>query len=236
MTTSSKQPLTHNYAVPVLAALSAIGFAITIWLVFTYTPLARDLFFNQKIFYYHVPHAFMMFVAVAVCGICSIVFLKKRDPRWDDIALASAEVAAAFGAVVLITGMIWAKAAWGIWWSWEKRLTMSLLLWLTLVGYVIVRRFAGASADRLAAGLAVFGTVAIPFIYTMVDRSDRHPQAGAQGNVATLQTEMKIVFWAAVATFLCWMLTLVVMRVQSARAERELRELREQGLDAGVLT
>ncbi|MGN6107508.1 MAG: cytochrome c biogenesis protein CcsA [Kofleriaceae bacterium] len=236
MTTSSKQPLTHNYAVPVLAALSAIGFAITIWLVFTYTPLARDLFFNQKIFYYHVPHAFMMFVAVAACGVCSIVFLKKRDPRWDDIALASAEVAAAFGAVVLITGMIWAKAAWGIWWSWEKRLTMSLLLWLTLVGYVIVRRFAGASADRLAAGLAVFGTVAIPFIYTMVDRSDRHPQAGAQGNVATLQPEMKIVFWAAVATFLCWMLTLVVMRVQSARAERELRELREQGLDAGVLT
>lgn len=238
MTTTPPSPPkpSRSLAVPILATLSAIGMAVTIWLIFTYTPLAADLFFNQKIFYYHVPHAFMMFAAVATCGVCSIVFLKKRDPRWDDVALASAELAVMFGAVVLVTGMLWAKAAWDIWWSWEKRLTMSLLLWLVLVGYVLVRRFAGASADRLAAGLAVFGTVGIPFVYAMVDRSDRHPQAGAQGNVATLQTEMKLVFWLSVLTFLLWFLTLVVSRVQSARAERELRELREKALDAGVLT
>jgi heme exporter protein C len=223
-------------AVPILAAVAAVGFAVTTWLIFTYTPLAQDLFYNQKIFYYHVPHAFMMFVAVGVCGLCSILYLKTRRPKWDDLALASAEVAVAFGAVVLITGILWAKAAWGIWWSWEKRLTMSLLLWLTLVAYVLVRRFAGASADRLGAGLAAFGTIAVPFIYFMVDRSDRHPQAGAQGNVATLPNEMRIVFWLSVATFLCWFLALVIARVQSARAERELRELRERGLDAGLLT
>lgn len=237
-----------SYAVPILAALSAVGLAITIWLIFTYTPLqysvdkdgnavlGGSLFYNQKIFYYHVAHAFMMFLAVGVCGVCSIVFLNKRDPKWDDVALASAEVAVAFGAVVLITGSIWAKAAWDIWWSWEKRLTMSLLLWLTLVGYVLVRRFAGASADRLAAGLAVFGTLGIPFIYTMVDKSDRHPKAGGDGNVATLPSDMKLVFWLSVATFLLWFLTLLIARVQSARAERELRELRERGLDAGLLS
>jgi heme exporter protein C len=132
--------------------------------------------------------------------------------------------------------MIWAKAAWDIWWTWEKRLTMSLLLWLTLVGYVLVRRFAGASADRLAAGLAVFGTLGIPFIYTMVDKSDHHPQAGANGNVMTLDGPMKLVFWMSVLTFFLWFLTLVMMRVQSARAEREVRELREKGLDAGLFT
>jgi len=178
----------------------------------------------------------LMFAAVAACGFCSVAFLKTRKPAWDDVALATAEVAVALGAVVLITGMVWAKAAWGVWWSWEKRLTMSLLLWLVLVGYVLVRRFAGASADRLAAGLAAFGTVGIPFIYWMVDKSDRHPQAGPQGNVATLEPSMKLVFWLSVATFLCWALALVLMRVQSARAERELRELREKGLDAGLLT
>ena len=225
-----------SLVVPIFAAIAAVGLAITTWLIFTYTPLAQDLFFNQKIFYYHVPHAFMMFAAVAMCGVCSLVFLKTRDPRWDDVALASAEVAVAFGAVVLITGVMWAKAAWDVWWTWEKRLTMSLLLWLVLVAYVIVRRFAGASGDRLGAGLAAFGTVTIPFIYFMVDRSDRHPQAGANGNVATLQTEMKLVFWLSVLTFLFWFLALVIARVQSARAERELRELREQGLDAGLLT
>lgn len=225
-----------NRAIPVLAVLSAVGFVATIYMVFMFAPFEPVLLFNQKIFYYHVPHAFMLFLATAVCGVSSLVFLKKRTPKWDDLALASAEIAVLFGAAVLISGSIWAKAAWDLWWTWEKRLTMSLLLWLVLVGYVLVRRFAGASADRLAAGLAVFGTLGIPFIYTMVDRSDHHPQAGSGGNVMTLTGDMKIVFWTSVLTFFIWLLTLVAMRVQSARAERELRELREQGLDAGLLT
>jgi heme exporter protein C len=225
-----------RYLVPALAGTAAVGFVVTLWLAFTYAPMDNVLLFNQKIFYYHVAHAFMMFISVGVCGVCSMVFLKKRDPKWDDVALAGAECAVAFGAVVLVTGSIWAKAAWDVWWVWEKRLTMSLLLWLVLVGYVLVRRFAGASGERLAAGLAVFGTVGVPFIYAMVDKGDHHPQAGASGNVATLGPEMKLVFWLSVLTFLLWYLALVISRVQSARAERELRELREQGLDAGLFT
>lgn len=232
---SPSQPKRLSIAVPVLAGLASVGFVVTLWLVFTYAPLADQLFFNQKIFYYHVSHAFMMFTAVGLCGLSSVIFLKTRKPKWDDLALASAECAVAFGAVVLITGSIWAKAAWDLWWVWEKRLTMSLLLWLTFVGYVLVRRFAGATADRLAAGLAVFGTVGVPFIYTMVDSSDHHPQAGANGNVATLGPEMQLVFWLSVATFALWFSAVLVSRVQSARAEREVRELREQAADAGLL-
>ena len=223
-------------AIPLLAGLAAAGFATTIFLIFTYAPVDQVLFFNQKIFYFHVAHAFMLFLATAVCGVSSLVFLKTRKPKWDDLALASAEVAALFGAVVLVTGVLWAKAAWDVWWVWEKRLTMSLLLWLVLVGYVLVRRFAGASADRLAAGLAAFGTVGIPFIYFMVDASDHHPQAGAGGVAATLKSEMRLVFWLCVLTFLLWCCALVASRVQTARAERELREIREKGLDAGLFT
>jgi heme exporter protein C len=226
---------TKSYTVPIFASLSAIGLVITIWLIFTYTPLAESLFYNQKIFYYHVAHAFMMFLAVGVCGLCSAVYLKKRSPKWDDVALAAAEVAVAFGAVVLLTGAIWAEAAWDVWWKWEKRLTMSLLLWVTLVGYVLVRRFAGATADRLAAGLAIFGTVGVPFIYKMVDKSDLHPQAGTEGNVSSLRPVLLLVLWLSVATFLCWFLTLMIARIQSVRAEREVRELREKALDTGVL-
>jgi heme exporter protein C len=195
-----------------------------------------SLFFNQKIFYYHVPHAMMLFVATGVSGVCSIMFLWKRNPKWDDVALGSAEVAVAFGAATLATGSIWAKAAWDHWWIWENRLTMSLLLWLTLVGYVLVRRFAGATGDRLAAGMGIFGMIGIPFIYTMVNRDDSHPQAGTNGTVFTLGEGMRPTFWLSFATLLVWFLILVIMRVNSARAERELRELREQGLDAGVLT
>lgn len=225
-----------NKAIPVLATLSAIGFVVTLWLAFTFAPFDAALLFNQKIFYWHVPHAFMLFLAVAVCGVASLVFLKKRTAKWDDLAMASAEVAVLFGAAVLITGSIWAKAAWDVWWTWEKRLTMSLLLWLTLVGIVLVRRFAGASADRLAAGLAVFGTLGIPFIYTMVNASDHHPQAGTQGAALASHPDIKLVMWLGVLTFFLWFLTLVMMRVQSVGAERELRELREKGLDAGLLS
>lgn len=225
-----------NRAIPVLATFAAIGLVITTYAIFNYAPFEPTLLFNQKIFYYHVAHAFMLFAAVTVCGVSSLVFLKNRKAWFDDMALAGAEVAVLFGAAVLVTGSIWAEAAWDKWWVWEKRLTMSLLLWLVLVGYVLVRRFAGASADRLAAGLAVFGTLGIPFIYTMVDKGDHHPQAGREGNVMTLTGPMKLVFWGSVLTFFLWFLTLVFMRVQSARAERELRELREKGLDAGLFT
>lgn len=223
-------------AVPILAGLGAIGFVGTLWLVFVVTPPDAKLHFSQKIFYWHIAHAFMMFIAVGVAGIASIFYLRKRNPRWDDIAMASVEVAVVFGAAVLATGMIWAKAAWGVWWTWEKRLTISLLEWLTLVGYVLVRRFAGTSADRLSAGLAIFAMTVVPFIYTMVSADDRHPQAGPQGNAMTLVGSMKWTMWLSILTFLCWFAALTIMRVGSVRAERELRELRERGIDAGVLT
>lgn len=235
----------NKFAVPLFATLAAVGITVSVYLVFFVAPLeysyneagkfnGSSLFFNQKIFYFHVGHAFWLFGAVFVSGISSIGFLRTRDPRWDDIASASTDVAVAFGAVVLLTGSIWGKAAWDVWWQWEPRLTMSLLLWLVLVGYVLVRKFAGPSADRIAAGMAIFGMVGVPFIYKMVGQSS-HPAAGSQGVVATLPPGERGPFWISVASFLFWYLALVISRVQSTRAEREVRELRERGLDLGVL-
>ena len=230
-------------AVPIFVVLASIGFAVALWLIFIDAPLqvsagaarGSSLFFNQKIFFFHVAHAFMLFIAVFVSGVASGLFLKTRNPKWDDIANAATEVAVAFGAVVLVTGSIWAKAAWDVWWNWEPRLTMSLLLWLILVGYVLVRRFAGPSADRVAAGMSIFGMVGVPFIYTMVGQ-DSHPAAGKEGVVATLGTGMRPAFWISVAAFLFWFLALMIARIQSVRAEREVRELREKAMDMGVLS
>src|SRR5262245_64302558 len=111
-----------RFVVPLFTLLGAIGFVLSVWTVFTNTPLQysiRDglvegtsLFFNQKIYYFHVPHAFGLFLAVGVAGVCSIGYLKTRNPKWDDVAVASVEVAAAYGAVVCVTGAIWAKASW----------------------------------------------------------------------------------------------------------------------------
>ena len=235
----------NKLVVPILCVLAAIGFAWSLHLVFEVAPLqygytadghlnGSSLFWNQKIFYWHVAHAFWLFGAVFVAGLSSIVFLSTRKPAWDDIASASVDVAIAFGAVVLVTGSVWAKAAWDVWWNWEPRLTMSLLLWLILVGYALVRKFAGPSADRIAAGMAIFGMVGVPFIYTMVGQ-DSHPAAGKEGVVATLGPGMRGAFWLSVCSFLLWFIALTITRVQSTRCEREVRELRERGLDLGVL-
>lgn len=232
--------------VPVLSVIAGLLLAYAVWVIFVKAPVqygytadgrlnGSSLFFNQKIFYFHVGHAFMLFAAVAVAGTTSALFLKTRNPKWDDIASASVDVAVMFGAVVLVTGSIWAKAAWDVWWNWEPRLTMSLLLWLILVGYALVRKFAGPSADRVAAGMAIFGMVGVPFIYKMVGE-DSHPPSGAEGVVMNLGAEYKLAFRLSALGFLLWFIALTIARVQSTRAEREVRELRERGLDLGVLT
>lgn len=231
--------------VPLFSILAAAGIAYSVYLVFYGTPLeysyneagklnGSSLFFNYKIVFFHVPHAFWLFAAVGVAGAASIGYLVTRKPAWDDVASAAVDVALPLGAVVLITGSIWAKAAWDVWWQWEPRLTMSLLLWLVLLGYALVRRFAGAGGERIGAGMAIFGMVGVPFIYKMVG-SDSHPASGANGVVATLPPGMRGAFWICVASFMFWFLALMLSRVASTRAERELREIRERGLDLGVL-
>ena len=215
------------------SAVVALLLGWTLWSVFYRTDLDEALYFNQKIFYYHGPPAMLLFGVVIACGIASAGYLRNRKGSWDDVAVAGGEIAVVYGAIVLSTGMIWGKAAWGKWWVWDMRLTTSLLLWLVMVGYVIVRRFGGAGAERLAAGLAVFGMIDVPLIYFSVKIwNTLHPKAEVVGS---LDPAMRPTYWLSFLTVATLMTAILILRVQAARAERELRELREQGLDAGIL-
>jgi heme exporter protein C len=216
----------------VMSAIAIAGFAYTQYLIFYATPVDRLLYFNQKIFYYHVPCWFMLFASVFTCGVASFLYLRKRQGRHDDVATAAGELAVLFGAAGLITGSIWGKAAWNVWWDWDARLTMSLLLWLTMVGYVLVRKYGGHGAERLAAGLAIFGSASVPFVYFSV-RIWRtlHPKTSV---VPQLEGSMRMAFWLSVLLFaVVWGLMLAA-RVAVARSERRLNEARELGLDAGL--
>lgn len=215
------------------AALCIAGYAYAPYLVFYVAPLQGEpLFFNQKIFYYHVPCAFMLFLSVLVCGVASILYLRRREGRWDDVALAAGELSILFGAIVLITGSIWAKPAWNVWWTWDARLTMSLLLWMTMVGYVLLRKYGGPGSERLASGLAIFATVNIPLVYFSV-RIWRtfHPETSV---VPSLQGDMRAAFWTCVLVFLVFTMLLLRLRIDLARAARRVHETRERALDAGL--
>jgi heme exporter protein C len=219
----------------VTAVLCAIGFPAVLWLAFYEAPLADHpaLFFNQKIFYFHVPSAFMMFAAVFVCGIYSLLFLRKRKPEHDEIANSAAELGVLFGAVVLVTGSIWGKASWNTWWEWEARLTTALLLWMIMLAYVLVRKYGGPGSERLGAGLGVFAMLDVPLIYLSVHIwRTVHPKTSV---VPELEGKMRIAFWVGVATFIAFFVLLIKVRNSLGRAERLLHDVREQAFDAGLL-
>jgi heme exporter protein C len=216
------------------AAASAVLFLWTQHLIFFEAPMQHDmLFFNQKIFYYHVPMWFVLFLAVIICGVSSLLYLKRRDGRYDDVALAAAEISVLFGAAGLITGSIWAKVAWGAWWVWDARLTTSLLLWMLMLGYVLVRKYGGPGSERLAAGLGVFAMIDIPLIYFSV-RIWRtyHPDTST---VPGLDPAMRPAFWLSVLLFFVFFAMLMAARIGQVRATRRVHACRERALDAGLL-
>lgn len=215
------------------AAACVVGFAVTLYMIFYLAPIDRLLLFNQKIFYYHVANAWMLFAAIITCGVASLLYLRKRQGRHDDLARAAGELAVLYGAIVLVTGSIWGKAAWDIWWDWDARLTTSLLLWMTMVGYVLVRQYGGPGSERMSAGLGVFAMVNIPLVYFSVKIwRTLHPQTSV---VPGLEGTMRATMWLGAALFAVLYVLFLIARTRVAQGERRLSELREQALDAGLI-
>jgi heme exporter protein C len=166
----------------------------------------------QKIFYYHVPSALTFFVAAIVCGVGSWRYLFGRSVEGDRMAAAAAELAVVFGAITLVTGPLWARKSWGVWWQWDVRLTSSLLMWMIFVAYLLVRKYGGAGSEKLAAGLALFGMANVPFVYISVNYwRTIHPQTTV---VPTLPVAMGFPLWFCVATFILCFVLLLKMRVR----------------------
>lgn len=176
----------------------------------------------QKIFYFHVPSAMLLFASAFVCGIASAVFLFKKRPAADRLAVAAGELAVVFGLIVLVTGPLWARKAWGVWWQWDARLTSSLLLWMIFVAYLLVRRYGGPGSEKLAGGMALFGMANVPFVYVSVNYwRTLHPKTTV---VPTLAAGMREPFWYCVIAFVLLYILLLTLRRrledQRARVEQ----------------
>ena len=142
----------------------------------------------QKIFYFHVPSWMAMFLAASVCGIASAIILFGRSKRYDRIALAGAVLSVLFGLIGLITGPLWGRKAWGVWWQWDARLTSALIMWLIFVAYLLLRKYGGSGSEKLSAVLALFGVANVPFVYWSVNVwRTVHPKTSV---VMTLEPDM----------------------------------------------
>ena len=213
----------------IAAALAAAGFLVVPRMILD-APIEPNMGFVQKIFYFHVPCAMMLFLSTFVCAGGSVAYLFKGSERGDRLALASAELSVLFGVCVLTSGPLWGRKAWGVWWQWDARLTSSLLLFLTMVAYLLARRYGGPAARKLAAALAMFAAIEVPLVYKSVDVwRTVHPKTTV---VTTLDSRMRAAFWSSfVLITLVWAL-LLMLRTRLERARTEVASLR---LDADEL-
>jgi heme exporter protein C len=193
-----------------------------------------------RIIYYHVPSASVAFLFFAVSLIGSIGYLSfrrsypDRGQIYDAWALAGAEVGVVFCTVVLITGPIWGRRAWGIWWTWDARLTTTLVLWLIYVSYLLLRRFAaGPQVQTLAAVLGIFGALDVPIVY-MSNRwwRTQHPSpvfGGGEGS-GMKDPAMLTAFGWGMVSWLAWGLLILFLRY---RVEREhQKNLHQEAMEA----
>jgi heme exporter protein C len=155
-----------------LGAAAWTAVAISIVLIFFVARTAQATMGGQlqRIFYLHVPAAWVAYLAFAIVFLSSIAFLRTDERRWDILAHSSAEIGVVFLALVLITGPIWAHPVWGTWWQWDARLTSTLVTWLTYVGYLFIRNLTvdRRRAGRLAAVIGILGLVNIPIVHFSV--------------------------------------------------------------------
>ncbi|MCA9665196.1 MAG: cytochrome c biogenesis protein CcsA [Myxococcales bacterium] len=206
-----------------LAALTAVGFLVCPYLVFHNAPIEPQMGFIQKIFYFHVPCAWQMLFGAITCGIGGAVFLFKRKPWADRLTTAASELTVVFGALVMTSGPLWARKAWGHYWVWDARLTSLLILFLTFLGVMLARRYAGPAGRRIAAGAALFGAINVPLVYVSVRIwKTNHPSNTV---VTTLSPAMRLAFWLSVLTFTLLFVLMMWTRMRTGRLEDEVDEL-----------
>jgi len=216
------------FASLVIGILSLLGMMVSIWMIFLYAPTDTVQGQPQRIFYFHVPLAWLgmlCFVIVAISGTC---YLVKKDERWDWAARASAESGAFFITLALITGSIWGKTIWGTWWTWDARLTTTLILWFIYIGYLMLRSYMGRThaSARAGAVLAIIGIIDVPIIYESVNWwRTLHPpaQVGVQD---ALPSSVVLTLMVSLATFTLLFIFLVIQLYQLQRAQTLAQRLR----------
>ena len=208
--------------------LAAIFLFVAIYFVFSFAEIEMTMLEVQKIFHFHVSSAFTVFLAFGVTCICSILYLIKRADKYDTIALVSTEIGIVFGIVVFTTGPIWARSAWNTWWNWEPRLTSTLILWLTYIGYLILRSALAEEKKRIyAAVLGIIGFLNVPIVYYSVElwQGGLHPDTSTKMNLPPTMQVAWLISWFALTLLY---LFLLMFRYRAEQMKLELETIQHQ--------
>ena len=216
-----------------LTILAPVAVIAAQWFGFAYSPTAEDFQDSQKIMYVHVPAAWNAFLAFFVVFWASVVYLIKRTERSDLLAATAAEIGALFTGLTLMLGSIWGRWAWGVWWTWDARLTSTAVLFIIFVGYLSLRAFTEDPERRAtwSAGVGIFGALNVPIVYMSVRwwRTLHQVQS-------TPETLTPVYKWALRANAVAFLLVLIVFiggRYRAARIERRAEALHEEAVLEG---
>ena len=205
------------------ALLGGLALAACQWLIFVYAPTEATLGLPQKIFYLHLPLAWWGLFSFFITAVASAAFLLTRKRCWDTLAGAAAEVGLLLATLALLAGCFWAKSSWGIWWTWDARLSTTLIMCFVYAGYLIIRGMDMPEARRtkVAAVVGIVAFLDVPLVYVSARLwSYVHPS-----NV-TLEPEMRITLFACVAAFSLLWFSILALRYSIACGENQLNALR----------
>jgi len=203
--------------------LGAVGVVVVHWMVFFWVPTESTMGVVQRIFYIHVPAAWVAFMAFGIVALVSAIYLWLGDDRLDMAAASAAEGGLFFTAVVLVTGPLWGKVAWGTWWSWEPRLTFTLLLFFLYLGYFLVRKATTnpEQGKKFAAVVGIVGAADIPLIHISVKwLRSLHPEPVVMNpDGPTLDSQMLITLFVSLGAFTLLFAGLFLARYAVARLD-----------------
>ncbi|MDP6043221.1 MAG: cytochrome c biogenesis protein [Dehalococcoidales bacterium] len=212
----------------ILLWISLALMVTALYLIFVIAPIERTMGIVQKIFYLMVPMGWLALLSFLVVFIGSILYLKKRSLRWDILSYSSAEVGVIFTTLALVTGSIWAKPAWGVWWTWEPRLTATLVLWLIYLTYFMVRSFATEESRgaTFAAIVGIIGFIDIPII-VLATTLWRGLHPGALIFQGGLDPTMLLTLIISLLTFSTLYALILMQRISLKNNEVEIKRMKE---------
>ena len=222
-----------------LATVTTVTFVVEILFIFFRTPVEARMGIVQKIFYFHVPSAYAMYLGAVACLVGSIGYLARSSDASDALALAGAEVAVVFGSIVLTTGPLWGAKAWGTFWTWDPRLTTELLSVLIYVSYLVLRAFAGDGDGerRFAAALGILGASILPIIHFSVQKwGGQHPMVITGRGGGLQDPNMKIALSLGFLAFTMLAVLFVWARARLESVRTRLRRAEEDAIDLGLDT
>lgn len=217
-----------NAAVPFVIAVLMV---IDLYLIFMWAPTDAILGHVQRIFYFHVPIAWVAFLAFFIVFVSSIAYLWTRNARWDALAHSAAEIGVVFATLILVTGTIWMRPVWGVWWTWDPKLTTSVILWLLYVVYLMLRAYAPnrSQGATYAAVLGIIGFVDVPIVYFAVEWWRAvHPESvvGPLAETGSLDSSMRAVLMFSLVTFTLLFALLLRERLSMRMMEDTLKRAR----------